>query len=52
MKTISTQKKVIISIPGAGWFILCGDQSSRCYPTMAAARAARNRGAKLKVGRH
>jgi hypothetical protein len=42
MKT--NTKQSLISIPGAGYFIVSGNRSSKCFKTAAAAKAARTRG--------
>ena len=43
----------IISIPGVGWFVYdwTNRRSSRCYPTIGAARRARARGVTLTGNR-
>ncbi len=51
--TPAQRSGTILSIPGAGWFVYdwANRRSSRCYPTIGAARRARARGVTLTGNR-
>jgi len=42
-------KTTIISIPGAGWYLIDGTKSSKCYKSRSAAKSARTQGATLSA---